>query len=284
MLPAKFACERRVCSMFLRNKDKILIAALTLLFFTGSTIGWLVMHQEVLLLSLTMVLGLLLTVQIENYRRIRYRLQQSYQQIESLIYLFSTLKFRHPLPPMRGWAISPEFANILISLIRERKPRLVLEMGSGVSTLVTAYCLQEIGAGAVVSLDHDELFAAISAADIVKHQLQGTATIIYAPIKEVAIGDKKWLWYDMKRLQNLEPIDMLIIDGPPGSIQRLARYPALPILFHLLSDDAIVILDDAFRKDEREIVKLWLKELGGFSLEEIETEKGAAILRRQKAA
>ena len=270
--------------MFLRNKDKILIAALTLLFITGSTIGWLVMHQEVLLLSLTMMLGLLLTVQIENYRRIRYRLQQSYQQIESLIYLFSTLKFRHPLPPMRGWAISPEFANILISLIRERKPRLVLEMGSGVSTLVTAYCLQEIGAGAVVSLDHDELFAAISAADIVKHQLQGTATIIYAPIKEVAIGDKKWLWYDMKRLQNLEPIDMLIIDGPPGSIQRLARYPALPILFHLLSDDAIVILDDAFRKDEREIVKLWLKELSGFSLEEIETEKGAAILRRQKAA
>jgi hypothetical protein len=76
---------------------------------------------------------------------------------------------------------------------------------------------------------------------------------------------------------------MLIIDGPPGNIQHLARYPALPLLFHLLSDDVVVLLDDAFRADEREIVKRWLKEFGGFSLEEIDAEKGAAILRRQSA-
>jgi predicted O-methyltransferase YrrM len=271
--------------VYLRNRDKILIVALILLFIIGSIIGWLVIGQAVLLLSLTVVLGLLLTVHIESYRRIQDELQQSYasyRQIDSLFNLFSTLKFRHPLPPMRGeWAIAPDFANIVISLIWERKPRLVLELGSGVSTLVTAYCLQEIGAGTLVSLDHDERFAAISAANVVQHGLQDIATVIYAPLKEVVIGDKTWLWYDVDQLPNLESIDVLIIDGPPGITQKLARYPALPTLLHLLSDDAVVLLDDACRSDEREIVKLWLKELVGFSLEEIDVEKGAAILRRQ---
>jgi len=77
---------------------------------------------------------------------------------------------------------------------------------------------------------------------------------------------------------------MLIIDDPPSRMQKLARYPAIPILFHLLSEDVVVLLDDACRTDEREIIKLWLKELGAFSLEEIDTEKDAAILQRQKTA
>ena len=35
---------------------------------------------------------------------------------------------------------------------------------------------------------------------------------------------KSWLWYDVKQLEQLAPIDMLLIDGPPMATQRLARY------------------------------------------------------------
>ncbi len=271
--------------MYLKKKDKIIVIILCLSFLVGSIIGWLLIHQAILLFSLAAVVALLIIVTyIENYRGIQYALQQSennYRQTESLFYLFSTMRFQHPLPAMRGWwAISPDFANIIIALIREYKPRLVLEAGSGVSTLITAYSLREIGKGSVVSFDHDERFAAISAANVKKHGLQDIATVIYAPLKEVVIRDKTWLWYDTEQLCNLGPIDMLIIDGPPGIIQRLARYPALPILFPLLSENAVVLLDDAFRADEREIVRRWLKEFDGFSLEEIDVEKGAAILWR----
>jgi tRNA A58 N-methylase Trm61 len=116
---------------------------------------------------------------------------------------------------MRVWPISPDFANIVISLIGEHRPGLVLEMGSGVSTLVAAYSLQEIKEGVVISLEHDERFASISAANIAKHGLQNIATITYAPLKKVTIQGKSWLWYDMQQPENLAPIDMLIIDGPP---------------------------------------------------------------------
>jgi predicted O-methyltransferase YrrM len=272
--------------MYFGKKRKLIVVIAFLLFLVASIAGWLVIHQAVLLIALVVIVGLALTILIENHRGIQIQLQEfqkSYRQVESLFYLFSTLKVRHPFPPMRGSAVSPDFANIIISCVKERKPKLVVEAGSGVSTLITAYCLQEIGNGAVVSLDHDKKFAAISAANIAKHELQDVANIIYAPLREVVIQSKTWLWYDTQHLQDLGPIDLLIIDGPPGTTQRLARFPALPILNHLLSDDAIILLDDAFRPDEREIVRLWLKEFGGFSLEEIDVEKGAVILRRQSA-
>jgi predicted O-methyltransferase YrrM len=271
--------------MYLKKKDKIIVIILCLPFFGGLIIGWLLIHQAILLLSLAAEGALLIIVGIGDYRGIQYVLQQSesnFRQTESLFYLFSTLRFRYPLPVLGGeWAILPDFANIIVALIREYRPRLVLEVGSGVSTLITAYSLQEIGEGSVVSLDHDERFAAITVANLKKHGLQDIATVTYTPLKEVAIGGKSWLWYDTEQLHNLGPIDMFIIDGPPGIIQRWARYPALPILFPLLSEDVVVLLDDAFRADEREIVRRWLKEFDGFSLEEIDAEKGAAILRRQ---
>lgn len=272
--------------MGLKKKDILIVTILSLLFLLGSILGWLVIRQAAFFFALTVLVGLLMITQVENYRRIQSVLQQSendYRQIESLFYLYSTLRFQHPLPPMRGWVISPDFANILISLIRERKPRLVVEAGSGVSTLIAAYSLREIGEGTVVSLDHDGQFAAMSAANMKKHGLQDIATVIHAPLKEVAIDDKRWWWYGMEGLRNVGPVDMLIIDGPPGITQRLARYPALPMLSHLLSDDAVVLLDDASRVDEREIVKLWLEEFAEFALEEIDAEKGVAILRRHRS-
>lgn len=269
--------------MYFGQRNKIIAILLSLLFLIASITGWQMIHQAILLPALAVIMSLSTTILIDNHCWHQFQSQEtqkSYRQIESLFYLFSTLKFRHPLPPMRGWAISPDFANSLISLIRERKPRLVVEIGSGVSTLVTAYCLQEIGDGTVISLDHDEQFSAISAENIVKHQLQDTATVIYAPLKEVVIQNKSWLWYDTAQLQNLERhIDMLIIDGPPTGTQKLARYPALPILIDQLSDDSIILLDDAARPDERQIVKLWQEEFPGFAREDIDAEKGITILR-----
>lgn len=241
------------------------------------------MHQSALFLGLALMLGLVVFVQTIYYlesQRWLHQPNENYRQIEALFFLFSTLKVRHPLPPMRVWAVSPDFAGIAVSLVREHRPKCVLELGSGVSTLVTAYALEENKEGIVVSLDHDGRFAAISTANVAKHGLQKIATVIHAPLKEVAIDGKSWLWYGLDQVRNLGTIDMLIVDGPPNATQRLARYPALPVLFPLLSKDAVILLDDAYRADETEIIRLWLKKFGEFKLEQLDAEKGAAVLRR----
>lgn len=271
--------------MYLRKRDKILVATSCLLFGIMSIIGLLLVRQGVYFLALAAMLGSLMIIQTIYFIETQQAFRQpnaNYRQVESLFFLFSTLKFRHPLPPMRVWAISPDFANLIISLTRECRPKVVLEIGSGVSTLISAYCLQENKEGVVISLDHDKQFMAVSAGNIVKHGLQDIATVKYAPLKETMIEGKLWQWYNTKQLHHLGRVDMLIIDGPPERTQKLARYPALPILFPLLSDDAVIILDDADRPDETEIVKRWLREFPDFSLETVDTEKGTAILRHKR--
>jgi hypothetical protein len=63
-------------------------------------------------------------------------------------------------------------------------------------------------------------------------------------------------------------------------VGALARYPALPMFFERLSESAIVLVDDASRPDEQEMIKRWLKEYPVFSHEFLPHEKGTVILRR----
>jgi len=75
-------------------------------------------------------------------------------------------------------------------------------------------------------------------------------------------------------------IDLLVIDGPPGFLQKNARYPALPMLIDMLAASCTVFLDDAARQDERDIVKQWLEQFPEFELEYIDNERGCSILKR----
>ena len=55
-------------------------------------------------------------------------------KIDALFSIFSIIQLRHPLPAMGHWAVSPDFARILVDVILDRKPGLILELGSGAST------------------------------------------------------------------------------------------------------------------------------------------------------
>lgn len=283
--PKKVLDSRKTQKMSFNEKYLILAVSLCLLFLGLSVVGWFTLGGVTLIFSRTFMLGLLLLTQLLIYHRIQKAFHQqnnNYRQVESLFSIFSILKINKVLPPMRNWVISPDFGTIIISLIYEQKPKLILEASSGVSTLLAAYCLKEIGEGTVLSVEHQETYANISMNNVKKHGLEDIATVIHAPLKKVTIGDKKWRWYDTERLDKLSSlIDMVIVDGPGYLEQKLARYPALPILFKYLSDKATIILDDADRKDEKEIVSLWEKEFNSFEVEIVSNEKGAVILRRK---
>jgi len=75
---------------------------------------------------------------------------------------------------------------------------------------------------------------------------------------------------------------MLVIDGPPGFIQKNSRYPALPLLFDKLSKQSSVFLDDAGREDEKELVAQWQAEFSGVEHEYLEFERGCSVLKINK--
>lgn len=226
----------------------------------------------------------LLTVQFNIYHRTQIENFHHYRQIEALLSLHNMIRFGHPLPPMRLWAISPDFATLIVSTICQHKPRHIVELGSGTSTLIAAYCLEELEQGSITSFDHDAAFASVTRHTLQKHNQTERATVIHAPLMVMTLAEDTALWYDIAKLQPLEAIDLLIVDGPPEDTEKLARYPALPLLYGKLTDGAIILVDDYMRADEHTMVNRWLAE---FDLEVVETlanEKGAAILRKKKGA
>lgn len=189
---------------------------------------------------------------------------------------------RFPIPSLTGWAAFPGLIELILSEVKRNKPNHIFEIGSGSSTIITSYLLEELGNGHITSLDHSEHYVGKTRDDLKLHELEQYADLHYAPLTSVSINNESYSWYDLSAINfsELPKIDLLVVDGPPEKTQKHARYPALPLLIDHLSENAVVILDDAARSEEQEIVNRWLKEFPGFTHQYIYTEKGLSILRR----
>lgn len=156
------------------------------------------------------------------------------------------------------------------------------QLGSGVSTLITGYCLADLGQGHLISIEHDEAFAARSRDEVARHVLGHVVTIIHAPLCDVALEEWTYRWYRLPAL--CEPIDVLIVDGPPATLDAQARYPAVPLLADRLRDGALILVDDGARAGEREIVARWAERFPDLTVEFKATEKRAYVLGVRRAA
>ena len=211
-------------------------------------------------------------------------LAQTYRQIEALVMLTKCLPLRHPLPPMRGLAVSPDLALLLYEMVHEQRPTLVVECGSGVSSLVIGYALKSIGAGHLISFEHDARYAERTVALVGRHGLDRHVEVIHAGLQETRVAGESWQWYGPEVEQSLvgKRARLVFVGGPPGSLQPLARYPTLRRLGPFLAAEAVVVLDDVARPDEWAITERWLREDSRWTLQRIAHEKGTAILSRSR--
>lgn len=204
-----------------------------------------------------------------------------HRQLEALTQLSVAMQPLAPLPPMGGWAISADFAALLYRTVRQRRPRLILELGGGVSSVVTGYALRALGSGHVVSLDHDAAYAEQTRAEIALHGLDDLVTVRHAPLEPMALEAGTWQWYAPAAYEDLVGIDLVTVDGPPAALQALSRYPAYPALRERLGGDAALLLDDTARDAEQRIMADWMGADAGLSRQDFPCEKGAALLSRR---
>lgn len=197
---------------------------------------------------------------------------QHYRQGEYFIQLLSLIKFSAPLPPTRSWAASPDLLLTLVHLVRKNRPKLIVELGSGISTLVMAKAA--VGRAKIVSIDHSEEFAQKTREMLNEHGVKNVE-IRVAPLKSNASGTQ---WYDLTLLKNLKNIDLLVIDGPPGSKNPKARQPAFKEFETKLSPKAVIVIDDVNREGERELAEMFAKAFPKKNLEILPHEKGSAVI------
>jgi predicted O-methyltransferase YrrM len=163
------------------------------------------------------------------------------------------------------WQLSSQALQEVVRHVLLEQPKLVVECGSGASTMWIGRALRRVGQGRLVSLESSAEGVA-NVTGMAQREGLSSVDVRHAPLEPVPVARLEQPWYATSVLADVEEIDLLLVDGPPGRTSKLARYPALPALRDKLRAGATVMLDDCHRRDERETLRRWLAEVPGLSL------------------
>lgn len=179
-----------------------------------------------------------------------------------------------PYLPWGSGAMRPAgLVSVCNDIVLNERHRIV-ELGSGISTVLLARLLSQRPPASgfrMATVEHDPLWA-----QWVREQLdrEGTGTdvtVVQAHLVAHPRADPDLHWYDetaltggLREALQTDLIDLLVVDGPPAHAAGLglARYPALPVLGDRLAPGATVVLDDAERAGEHEVLHRWERETG----------------------
>jgi len=206
----------------------------------------------------------------------------STKQLESFVSLQNYLLSGAQPLNFHGWPISPDIALFLIEKIEKYSYDLVLEFGSGTSTLLFAKALKGTP---LVTFDHHEKYYKQTLESLKSQGLLKDVNLVYAPLKKYSFEENEYMYYDcektFKELSLKDEIQsvLVLVDGPPGATCPLARFPAMNYLLEAFEGKKIhLVLDDYAREEEKQTVKKWEKILNAkgveFKSQSVASEKG----------
>lgn len=211
----------------------------------------------------------------------------------------------HPIP-FRGKQISPDLGLLLIDLLSKNCYDLVLEFGSGTSTVLMAEFIAgrrkadtpayASASPQIIAFEHELSQQKKTQFLVERKELRHIAKVHLTPLETYGEGDDTGaLFYGCGRVlaeaaAQLNPDGgnrvLVLVDGPPEGTNLMARLPALDVLrAHFPMACIELVLNGYRRPNELAIVETWARECTRagipFSFEEVQTEKGCAIFRHR---
>lgn len=187
---------------------------------------------------------------------------------------FESGKLPEVTPWKQGWPASPDFILWLVELIDKNRYDLILEFGSGITTLYTAKALsvkyKNINvkeSTKAVAFEHLEQFFLQTKDILAQANLSGHVNISHVPLREYAAPNgTTYQYYSCQEIlsalslqyKSAESRLLVIVDGPPGTTNKNARYPAFPLVMQYFAPAHIdFLIDDYIREDEKELAEMW---------------------------
>jgi predicted O-methyltransferase YrrM len=162
------------------------------------------------------------------------------------------------LPYLGSWKADAHFLRLATEQVLAKKPRQVVELGAGASTLVLSRALGLAGGGQLQSHDQHADFVDATRVWLADHGLPVDLRVAgLAP----APGPWRGQWYALDGVP--DRIDLLVIDGPPWTNHPFIR-GAAETLFPRIPVGGVVLLDDAARPGERVVARRWRARWPGF--------------------
>jgi predicted O-methyltransferase YrrM len=161
------------------------------------------------------------------------------------------------------WALGPETIEFVRRMVLRDRPRLVLEFGSGLSTVALAASMRDSDGRrefpSVISIEQDDDHAELTRDLLKQAGLEDDVAIVVAPLGEQTIEGLPTVCYLIPdvfaKVIGDRLVDFVLVDGPaaePG-----ARFATIPLVRSHLRDGAKVVLDDALRDGELETARRW---------------------------
>ena len=218
----------------------------------------------------------------QELRELRHNLTQKLDDqvvlLEDYQQLMRLVPMPLPMPRPGTWAASEDYLLWLAGFVLEHRPALVVDVGSGQSSVWMAGAMRTAGyAGKVVAIDHEPEFAEGTRALARRQGVSDWLDVRCVELLPQTIDGRSCTWYDPSVLDGLDGINLLSIDGPPGKGNPEARWPALPLLRDRLAPGAAVVLDDMIRVDEQAIADDWHARYPELTRVNHAFEKGAAV-------
>lgn len=218
----------------------------------------------------------------QELRELRHNLTQKLDDqvvlLEDYQQLMRLVPMPLPMPRPGTWAASEDYLLWLAGFVLEHRPALVVDVGSGQSSVWMAGAMKAAGyAGKVVAIDHEPDFAEQTRALARRQGVSEWIEVRCVDLMDQTIDGRACTWYDPAVLDGLDGINLLSIDGPPGKGNPEARWPALPLLRDSLAPGGVVVLDDMIRVDEQVIAEDWHDRYPELSRVDLDFEKGAAV-------
>ena len=187
-----------------------------------------------------------------------------------------------------SWPVSADFALFLMQRLVLEQYDLVVEFGSGMSTVIVARTLamaaERTGAppARFISFDHLDHYYQQTQAYLDQVEVGHAVELVLAPLKDwLAPDGQVQPYYDCNDvLAELARIHgstirriLVIVDGPPASTGPQARYPAGPMVVqHFPAACIDFLMDDYIRDDEKEVAQRWLADMKAVGLPGVLTE------------
>lgn len=221
------------------------------------------------------------------------------RQLECYVSIQSYLLHGQIPLTLHGWPISPDFGCYLIQLLEDQSFDLVVEFGSGTSTMLIGRALENIKSRTNISeihtqqvaFEHLEKYFQQTNTLLSKYCLTEKVELVLAQLEEqldMFDGNIYKYYCCEKKLESIAQSKninriLVIVDGPPALTGRHARYLAIPLLIkHFPQAELDILLDDFERHDEKQVVDKWmtvLKKTGRtFQHRKLDFEKGASHL------
>lgn len=210
----------------------------------------------------------------------RADLDRLYERVAAAVQIQGALNGLPVVRPMPGWALSSDAIVQILCDLQERPNPVLVEFGSGQSTVIFAAWFRARGCGRFVSFEHDPAHADAIGRQLEAAKLAAQVELTVIPLADRAAVDGLPASKSYALPDAFPGVDVALVDGPSYFFGESTRYHPLTWALDRLNPGGTVYLDDTIRSQERRILEV-VGQRQGIEIMDLGTANGLARIVRK---